>query len=403
MGFPCLRHLFSPKHRSRSVGAAPPSGVLPVPNDASSAERESSWGRDPQPGSSVPMSPNPRTGWFSRLRSSSRHRPRSAPPSTVTAPSQLPPSSLGLGAGSLPTSQTANDALASQAQQQQEKTPKPPSETEYSRPPGAQGSIIVSDDGPAASASLTQQHPANSHPSSSTTEQQSSPRKHAWLKTMLNGFTLTLEVTEKAGAAFPPLQAVAGSLLAIAKAVEKVSSNADEIRALQAYIDRIDEVISPVIELPPEKWPAPIIRRLANLRSDLKTIERVIEPLSSAKLHDRFLNAQDQAGDIGRLMQSLGSRVQAFTMAGTLSTELGIYRLEESMRENRQHTDQQFDGIHTHIDAGVDRVIDAVENQRHETPSSKCLLYYTVDLHHSCSSDSCSRARVISNPLGPVQ
>ncbi|KAI9059847.1 WD40 repeat-like protein [Trametes sanguinea] len=33
--------------------------------------------------------------------------------------------------------------------------------------------------------------------------------------------------------------------------------------------------------------------------------------------------------------------------------------MEEDIRENRQHSDQRFDGIHTHVDEGINRVLDA--------------------------------------------
>ncbi|KAJ2986009.1 hypothetical protein NUW54_g9939 [Trametes sanguinea] len=151
---------------------------------------------------------------------------------------------------------------------------------------------------------------------------------------------------------------VAGSLVAIAKAVQQTSFNADDIRALQAYIEQLNRVISPEALPPTEQWPAPFRKRLADFESDLKKIEHEVKVLVSAKAHDRFLSAQERAGDIGSLMRSLGSLVNLFT------------RVEENVREIRQHSDQRFDGMRMHIDEGVTRVVDAIENQHCQKTST---------------------------------
>ncbi|KAJ2986870.1 hypothetical protein NUW54_g9595 [Trametes sanguinea] len=225
--------------------------------------------------------------------------------------------------------------------------------------------------------------------------------QRSWPKTVVNGLKLALEVAEKAGAAFPPLQAIAGSLVSIAKAVEasnarmidiatllqQTSSNADDIRALQTYIEQINKAISPEVLSSPDRWTAPFRKRLADLGSDLKKIEHELELLVSVQPHERFLNAQERAGNIDGLLKSLGVLVQAFTMTGTISAELTINRVEENMLENRQHSDQRFDGMHAHIDEGVARVIDAVGSQRYEESTVVPGLHPTLSaMYNDCES-----------------
>ncbi|KAI9069206.1 hypothetical protein FKP32DRAFT_1587066 [Trametes sanguinea] len=168
------------------------------------------------------------------------------------------------------------------------------------------------------------------------TEPQSSSLKGSWPKTVVNGLKLALEVAEKAGAAFPPLQAIAGSLVLIAKAVEQTSSNADDIHALQTYIEQLNKAISPEVLPSPDRWTASFSKRLADLESDLKKIEHELDLLVSVQPHERFLSAQERAGNIDGLLKSLGVLVQAFT------------RVEENIPPLRR--------MHAHIDEGVSLV-----------------------------------------------
>ncbi|KAI9059837.1 WD40 repeat-like protein [Trametes sanguinea] len=201
---------------------------------------------------------------------------------------------------------------------------------------------------------------------------QPDPLKPRWLETTINGLTLALDVVEKAGAVFPPLQAVAGALAAIAKVVKQTSSNADDIRSLQSHIEQLNKLISPEVLPSSDQWPASFRERLSDFERELKNIQHDIGLLSSERLHARVLNVQERAGDIAGIVKSLGWLIQSFIVRGTISLEFGINRVEVKMQQNLHHIDGRFDGVHAHLDGGFAQIhdhMDAIGN-RHDQPTS---------------------------------
>ncbi|CDO78295.1 hypothetical protein BN946_scf184685.g5 [Trametes cinnabarina] len=182
--------------------------------------------------------------------------------------------------------------------------------------------------------------------------------KHRFPETLFNGIKLALTVTEKAGAAFPPLQAVAGSLCAIIEAVQKVSSNEADIRTLTDHINRLNFVISPEsATLPPtEQWPAAFRDRLSEFERNLHKLEDDLKVLASETLQRKFLNAQERAGKIGSFVRSLAWLIRCFTVGELISIEFGVDRIEIKLREGLQHLDGRFDEVHTHLDRGLAQV-----------------------------------------------
>ncbi|KAI9059865.1 hypothetical protein FKP32DRAFT_1092836 [Trametes sanguinea] len=95
------------------------------------------------------------------------------------------------------------------------------------------------------------------------TGSQQSTSKRSWPKTIANGLTLALKVTKEAAAAFPPLQSVAGGLLAIAEAVQQLSANDDNILTLKNHIEQLNKVLSPAALPLVERWSAEFKDRLS--------------------------------------------------------------------------------------------------------------------------------------------
>ncbi|KAI9059848.1 WD40 repeat-like protein [Trametes sanguinea] len=194
-----------------------------------------------------------------------------------------------------------------------------------------------------------------------------------WPDTVINGITVALGITKEAGAAFPPLQAVAGSLLAITELVKQTALNADDICTLQTYIEQLNKVISPEVLPPPNQWPATFRERLSDLQSGLDKVNDELKLLSSEKWVGRVINAQERAGDIEGCIQSLGWLVQSFVVRGTIAMEFGITRVEVKIQEGMQHMDRKFDGVHAHMHgefSGVHKHIDALSHSLGQAPSS---------------------------------
>ncbi|KAL7278257.1 hypothetical protein ACG7TL_008233 [Trametes sanguinea] len=172
--------------------------------------------------------------------------------------------------------------------------------------------------------------------SGSALERHSSLRRRRWPDTVTNGLTLALDVTEKAGAAFPPLQAVAGSLAAITKVVKQTCSNENNLHALLSYVELLNKVIAPDTLPPSQDWPVAFRTRVSELTSGLQKVEDRVVKLQSERSLERVLNAQERAGQIADCVKTLGQLVATFTMHGSIATELGINRVEYKVDEARQ-------------------------------------------------------------------
>ncbi|OSC97166.1 hypothetical protein PYCCODRAFT_1192296 [Trametes coccinea BRFM310] len=173
-------------------------------------------------------------------------------------------------------------------------------------------------------------------PNTPVPESQSGPRRRCWPETVMNGLALALDVTEKAGAAFPPLQAVAGSLTVITKVVKKTCSNEDDLCALQSYVEQLNRIISPDTLPPSQDWPVAFNARVSNLASGLQKVQDRVVDLQSERSLERVLNVQERAGLMADCVRTLGQLVATFTMQGSITTELGINRVAFKVEETRQ-------------------------------------------------------------------
>ncbi|KAL7278244.1 hypothetical protein ACG7TL_008220 [Trametes sanguinea] len=180
------------------------------------------------------------------------------------------------------------------------------------------------------------------------------PERHLG-RTLMNGLKITLNVMKETSAAFPPLQSVAGGLLAIVDVVEQVSTNEADIRTVEAYVVQLNNMVSPTSLPPMAQWPSEFKKRLDDFVKELKKIEQDMQCLASETRAGRVVNARERAGKVSEHVQSLGRVVQTFTARGTISTELGIGRVEGKIDGGVQHLDEQFLGVHTHIDEALER------------------------------------------------
>ncbi|KAI9059840.1 hypothetical protein FKP32DRAFT_1090584 [Trametes sanguinea] len=172
-----------------------------------------------------------------------------------------------------------------------------------------------------------------------------------WPEAAMNGLILALKVTKEAASVFPPLQSVAGGLLAIADIVKQVSANEADIHTLRTYIDQLNKVVSPTSLPPVAQWPVAFKDRLSDLEIGVKGIEANVQELASSTLVGKAMNAQECSGKISDCLQSLAWLVQCFVVRGTISLEFGINRVYVKMDEGLQHIDGRFDGVHEHIDS----------------------------------------------------
>ncbi|KAL7278247.1 hypothetical protein ACG7TL_008223 [Trametes sanguinea] len=326
--------------------------------------------------------PKPQAGILSRWWSTLR--PRSAPPDVRSAGIHTPLQETERQYS--PTPRPAHDA-PQETVQQKETSPAPTSQVQdFPLPASTDGTIGVVDDSFSAATPLDQQRLSvvgsergrspGTHkcPPELASEKKSPlhmgtlgpdveevprqpvvPERHLG-RTLMNGLKITLNVMKEASAAFPPLQSVAGGLLAIVDVVEQVSTNKADIRTVEAYVVQLNNMVSPTSLPPMAQWPSEFKKRLddfVNLRQypapadgmyrELKKIEQDMQCLASETRAGRVVNARERAGKVSEHVQSLGRVVQTFT------------RVEGKIDGGVQHLDEQFLGVHTHIDEALER------------------------------------------------
>ncbi|KAI9062736.1 WD40 repeat-like protein [Trametes sanguinea] len=166
----------------------------------------------------------------------------------------------------------------------------------------------------------------------------------------LNGITQALKIANAAADAFPPLKSLTGGLHAVAQLVKKVSSNEDDIRVLNTYIEQVNRIISPDSLPPLEQWPTTFKARLFEFERCLQTIMEDLQQLDAEKSGARIINVDDRAGKISDCFKSLSQQVQRFTAQGVVAVEFAVNRVEAKVAEGVQHSDRGFDAVHQHIE-----------------------------------------------------
>ncbi|OSC96174.1 hypothetical protein PYCCODRAFT_1482029 [Trametes coccinea BRFM310] len=340
MAPPCLRNRWG-KYRSSSASR---DSVLPIPNaDASAAESAPPLRPSLHSDRQEQKPPKPQAGILSRWWSTLR--PRSAPPDVRSAGIHTPLQETERQYSPTPRHAHAHEGPQETAQQKETSPATTAQAQDLPLPASTEGTIGVVDDRSSAATPLDQQRLSvvgserdrspGTHkcPPELASEKKSPlhmgtlgpdveevprqpvrPERHLG-RTLMNGLKITLNVMKEASAAFPPLQSVAGGLLAIVDVVEQVSTNEADIRTVEAYVVQLNNMVSPTSLPPMAQWPSEFKKRLDDFVKELKKIEQDMQCLASETRAGRVVNARERAGKVSEHVQSLGRVVQTFIVS----------------------------------------------------------------------------------------
>ncbi|KAH9830592.1 WD40-repeat-containing domain protein [Rhodofomes roseus] len=154
----------------------------------------------------------------------------------------------------------------------------------------------------------------------------------------------TLKVTKEASAVFPPLQSVAGGLLAVADIVKKMSANADDIKEVTKYIDSLNAVLAAA--KPPEgaTYPKSLENRVEKLSCEIESINQDLQSLKSRPLLSRLFSSDETSGKVQGCLRSLSWCIHNFNVPSSIAIEMAVDSLHTTVRTGFHH-------VHEHLDA----------------------------------------------------
>ncbi|TFY56398.1 hypothetical protein EVJ58_g7671 [Rhodofomes roseus] len=140
----------------------------------------------------------------------------------------------------------------------------------------------------------------------------------------VNTLLATLRVTKEASAAFPPLQSVAGGLLAVADIVKKMTANADDIETVTKYINSLNEVLAAA--KPPEgaAYPKSLQDRIEKLSREIESISRDLQSLKSRRLFSRLISSDETSDKIQECLRSLSWCIHNFNVPSSIAIEMAV-------------------------------------------------------------------------------